>query len=164
MRIIKRIEELGYEFPEPPKPVGAYVPAIRIDDMVMTSGMLPMKDGKLLYAKEIGGVFQNVENGYKAAQLCTLNALAAINEIVSLDKIERIIRVTGYVNSAKSFTDQPKVINGASDLLVEIFGESGKHVRAAIGVNELPLGASVEVELTVLIKELHNKSKIYLGY
>lgn len=152
MGIIERINELGYELPPAPKPIGAYIPALRMGNLVMTSGMLPMKDGKLVYEKEIGGIFQSVEDGYNAAKICVLNGLAAINEIAPLDSIERIVKVTGYVNSAKAFTEQPKVINGASDLLVEIFGESGRHVRAAVGVNELPMGASVEIEFIVQLK------------
>jgi len=153
MGIIERIQELGYEFPPAPQPIGAYLPALRIGTMVMTSGSLPMKNGELLYKKEIGGVFHTTQEGYEAAKVCTLNALAAINEIVPLDNIERFVKVTGFVNSATAFTEQPKVINGASDLLVEIFGEAGKHVRSAVGVSELPLGASVEIEFTALIKE-----------
>ncbi len=153
MNIIEKIKELGYEFPEAPKPIGAYIPALRLGNLVMTSGMLPLKDGKLAYIKEIGGVNHTTEEGYKAAQLCLLNGLASINEIISLDNIERVIKVTGYVNSAKLFTEQPKVINGASDLLVEIFGEAGRHVRSAVGVNELPMGASVEIELIVQVRD-----------
>ena len=153
MGIVEKIREFGYELPEVSKPIGAYIPALRLGNLVMTSGMLPIKDGKLAYTNEIGGVFHNIEDGYQAAKLCVLNGLAAINQLVPLDNIERIIKVTGYVNSAKSFTDQPKVINGASDFLVEIFGESGRHVRAAVGVNELPLGASVEIEFIVQVKD-----------
>jgi len=153
MEIIEKLKELGYELPEVSKPIGAYIPALRTGNLVMTSGMLPMKDGKLLYTNEIGGVFHNVEDGYKAAKLCVLNGLAAINQVVPLDNIERVVKVTGYVQSAKSFTEQPKVINGASDFLVEIFGEAGRHVRAAVGVNELPMGASVEVEFIVQIRD-----------
>lgn len=153
MTIIEKIKELGYEFPKAPKPIGAYIPALRVGNIIYTSGMLPMENGKLAYTKEIDGVFHTIEDGYNAAKLCVLNGLAAINEIISLDNIERVIKVTGYVNSAKAFTEQPKVINGASDLLVEIFGESGRHVRAAVGVSELPLGASVEVDFIVQIRD-----------
>jgi len=153
MGIIEKIRELGHELPPAPVPIGAYVPALRLGNLVMTSGMRPMQDGKLAYTKEIGGIFLTAEEGYKAAKLCVLNGLAAINEIVPLDNIERIVKVTGYVNSAKAFTEQPKVINGASDFLVEIFGEAGRHVRAAIGVSELPLGASVEIEFIVQVRD-----------
>lgn len=152
MNITERLKELGYELPQAPKPIGAYIPALRMGNLVMTSGMLPMKDGKLVYTNEIGGVFHTVEDGYNAAKICILNALAAINEIVPLDEIERVIKLTGFVNSATSFKEQPKVINGASELLVEIFGEAGRHVRSAVGVNELPMGASVEIELVVQIR------------
>jgi len=153
MGIIEKIRELGYELPEVAKPIGAYIPALRMGNLVMTSGMLPMKDGKILYTNEIGGVFHTADEGYKAAKLCVLNGLAAINQVCPLDNIERIIKVTGYVQSAKTFTEQPKVINGASDFLVEIFGEAGRHVRAAVGVSELPLGASVEVEFIVQVRD-----------
>jgi len=153
MSIYEKIQELGYELPEAPKPIGAYVPALRLGNLIMTSGMLPVKNGELIYKKEIGGVFHKTEDGYKAAKLCILNALASISEIVSLDNIERIVKVTGYVNSAKAFTEQPKVLNGASDFLVELFGESGRHVRSAVGVSELPMGASVEIELIVQVRE-----------
>lgn len=153
MSIVEKIRELGYELPEVSKPIGSYIPALRMGNLVMTSGMLPIKDSKLVYTKEIGGVFHTTEDGYKAAKLCVLNGLAAINQIVPLDNIERVVKVTGYVNSAKAFTEQPKVINGASDFLVEIFGESGKHVRAAVGVNELPMGASVEIEFIVQVRD-----------
>jgi enamine deaminase RidA (YjgF/YER057c/UK114 family) len=153
MGIFERLGELGYELPQVSAPIGAYIPAIRIGNLVMTSGMLPMKDGKLLYKGEIGGVLNKTQDGYAAAKICVLNGLAAINQVVPLDNIERIVKVTGYVNSATSFEEQPKVINGASDFLVEIFGEAGKHVRAAVGVSELPLGASVEVEFTVQVRD-----------
>jgi enamine deaminase RidA (YjgF/YER057c/UK114 family) len=150
--ITEKIKELGYELPVPAKPIAAYIPAVCVNNVVYTSGMLPIRDGKLVYTKEIGGFSNTVEYGYEAARLCTLNALSVINDLVGLDRVERIIKVTGYVNSAPCFTDQPKVVNGASDLLLEIFGEAGKHARSAVGVSELPLGASVEVELVVQVK------------
>lgn len=150
--IIDRIKEIGLELPEPPKPVAAYIPAIQSGNLVYTSGVLPISNGELMYAKEVGGFQNSIEFGYNAAKLCTLNALSIINNFVGLDNIEKIIKITGYVNSAPGFIDQPKVMNGASDLLVKIFGESGKHVRSAVGVFELPLGASVELDMIVQVK------------
>jgi len=150
--VLEKINELGLDLPPAPKPVAAYIPAIRTGNLIFTSGILPMKDGKVMYTKEIGGFLNSVEQGYEAAKLCALNALSVINDITGLDNIEKIIKVTGYVNSSPSFNEQPKVINGASDLLVNIFGENGKHVRSAVGVNELPLMASVELELIVQVK------------
>ena len=150
--IIEKIKELGYELPEPPKPVAAYIPAIRVGNLVYTSGTLPMLNGELIYKKEIGGFSNSINFGYEAAGLCALNALSIVNDIVGLDNIEKIIKITGYVNSAACFTDQPKVLNGASDLLVKIFGEAGRHVRSAVGVSELPLGASVELDMIVQVK------------
>ena len=150
--VIEKIKELGYELPEVPKPIAAYIPAMQVNNLIYTSGVLPMLNGKVKYSKEIGGFLNSINYGYDAAKLCTLNALSIINDIAGLDNIARIIRVTGYVLSAGNFADQPKVINGASDLLVEIFGENGKHVRSAVGVNSLPLGSSVELEMIVQLK------------
>ena len=152
MSIIEKIKELGYELPDVPKPVAAYIPAIRVGNTVFTSGVLPIFNGKVKYTKEVGGYLNSINKGYESAKLCALNALSIINDLVGLDNVERVIKVTGFVNSAQGFTDQPKVINGASELLVEIFGENGKHVRSAIGVNELPLDASVEIEFVFQLK------------
>lgn len=148
--IQEKIKNLGYELPPAPKPVAAYIPAIKIDNIIYTSGVLPMLNGKVEYTGKIDK--DSIEPGYNAAKLCTLNALSIINEFVGLENIERVIKLTGYVNSASGFCDQPKVINGASDLLVEIFGENGKHVRSAIGACELPLNASVEIEFVMKLK------------
>jgi enamine deaminase RidA (YjgF/YER057c/UK114 family) len=119
--------------------------------MLYISGQLPMENGNLKYTGKVSD--KNIDIGYNAAKLCILNALGVIKDSIgSLEQVERIVRVGGFVNSETGFTMQPKVINGASDLLVEIFGENGKHSRAAVGVNELPLNAMVEVELIVKIK------------
>lgn len=150
--ILDKIKELGYELPVAPKPIASYVTAIKIDNLVFTSGALPMLNGELKFKKEVGGLFNKAEYGYEAAKLCVLNALSVINDLVGLDSIEQIVKVTGFVNSAKGFIEQPKVINGASDMLVEIFGEQGKHARSAVGVSELPMDASVELEMIVKIK------------
>jgi len=148
--ILEKIKDLGYELPAAPKPVAAYIPAIKIDSIIYTSGVLPMLNGKVEYTEKIDK--DTVESGYNAAKLCTLNALSIINEFIGLENIERVIKIAGYVNSALGFCDQPQVINGASDLLVEIFGENGRHVRSAIGVCELPLNASVEIEFVMKLK------------
>lgn len=150
-KIINKLEEMGFSLPTPIKPVASYVPALRVGDLVFTSGNLPIKDGTMAYSGEVGGIYSPVETGAEAARLCVINALSSINALVGdLDKIQQIVKVTGFVKSAQMFHDQPKVLNGASDFLMELFGpEKGKHVRSAIGVNELPLNASVEVELIV---------------
>lgn len=146
-----KLQKLGIVLPEAPKPVAAYVPAVRSGDFVYTSGQIALQEGKLSHKGKLGRDL-TVEEGYQAARICTLNALSAIRSVVgSLDKIEQIIKVVGFVNSAAGFTDQPKVINGASDLLREIFGTSGEHARSAVGVSELPLDTAVEVELIVKI-------------
>ncbi|HBS58282.1 MAG: RidA family protein [Bacillota bacterium] len=146
-----KLQELGIVLPAAPKPVAAYVPAVRSGDFVYTSGQIAMQDGKLAHKGKLGQDL-TVEEGYQAARVCTLNALSAIRAVVgSLDKIEQIVKVVGFVNSAAGFTDQPKVINGASDLLREIFGVAGEHARSAVGVSELPLDTAVEVEMIVKV-------------
>lgn len=147
-----KIKELGLTLPSASKPVASYIPTLIKDDVLFTSGMLPLKDGKVIYLGKMGEGNNSIEIGYEASRLATLNCLSAVKETLgSLSKIKRVIKVTGYVNSKQGFTDQPKVINGASDLLVSIFGEEGKHVRAAIGVAELPLNALVEIEFVYQI-------------
>lgn len=151
--IIKKLEQMGYKLPEPTKPIASYVPALKVGDLVFTSGNLPIQAGEILYKGEVGGIFLATEEGAKAARLCTINALSSINALIGdLDKITQIVKVTGYVKSAQLFNEQPKVLNGASDFLLELFGPKiGSHVRSAIGVNELPLNASVELELIVQV-------------
>ncbi|MEI7473884.1 MAG: RidA family protein [bacterium] len=149
MSILERLKELGIELPPAPQPVATYIPAVRTGNLVFTSGVLPMKEGKLAYTGKIGGFENNIEHGYEGAKLCVINALSVINDIVGLDNVVRIVKVVGFVNSDSLFTDQPKVINGASDLLGDVFGDKGKHARSAVGVNTLPLNSSVEVELIV---------------
>ncbi len=153
MGVMERLAELGLELPTAPKPLAAYVPAVRVGRYVYTSGQVPIAGGELRFRGKVGAEI-DIEHGYEAAKLCVLNALGAIKaEIGDLDKIERVIKVTGYVSSARGFNRQPEVVNGASELLIKIFGDRGKHVRSAVGVAELPLGASVEVEMSVLLKD-----------
>ena len=148
--ILEKIKNLGLDPPPAPKPVAAYLPVLEIDNIIYISGILPMLNGKVQYT---GKIDKNiVESGYNAAKLCALNALSIINDSIGLENLERVIKVTGFVNSASGFFDQPVIINGASDLLMEIFGENGKHVRSAIGAAELPLNASVEVEFIMKVK------------
>lgn len=141
-----RLSALGLSLPPVPAPVASYVPAVRTGNLVYTSGQLPFVDGKLPWTGRVGGDVTE-EDGYQAARIAVLNALAAAGSVADLDTIVRVVRLTGYVCSHTNFTRQPAVINGASDLLQEIFGEAGKHSRAAIGVYQLPLGAPVEVDL-----------------
>jgi enamine deaminase RidA (YjgF/YER057c/UK114 family) len=151
-RISARLEELGIELPGVPEPVAAYVPAVLVDMWVYTSGQLPIVNGKMKYTGILGKDL-GVEDAYKAARICCLNALAALNSVIAnLDEVDRIIKVTGFVASAPGFIDQPKVVNGASDLLKQIFGDTGKHARSAVGVSMLPLNSPVEVELIARLK------------
>ena len=150
--IENRIIELGFALPESPKPVAAYVAAKRVGNLVFTAGQLPFVNGQLMSTGLLGEHVE-IEEAKKAAQICTMNALAAIKEITGdLECILQIVRVVGYIASVPTFTQQPAVVNGASELLLAIFGEAGKHARSAIGVTTLPLNASVEIELTVEVK------------
>ncbi len=149
MSVEAKIKELNITIPTPPKPVGAYVPCVRSGLHIITSGQVPVVDGKLMYKGKLGKDF-TVEEGYQAARICILNCLGVVQEALgSLDKVKRVVKVTGFVNSEGNFYDQPKVINGASELLGEVFGDMGRHARSAVGVSALPLGAAVEIEMTV---------------
>jgi enamine deaminase RidA (YjgF/YER057c/UK114 family) len=151
--IEEKIKDLEFELPDTPKPVAAYVPALKVDNLVFTAGQIPSVKGELKYKGKLGKNL-SIDEGKKAAEICALNCLAAIKGIIkNLDEIERIIKLTVFVNSAEGFTNQPQVANGASELLEKIFGEKGKHVRSAVGVNELPLDAAVEIEMIVKIKD-----------
>ena len=144
-----RLAELGLELPEAPAPAGAYVPATRAGNLVFTAGQLPLEGGDLNLRGKVGDAV-GVEEASEAARLCALNALAAAaNETGGLPGISRIVKVTGYVASASGFHGQPQVLDGASELLGEVFGDAGLHARSAVGVAELPLDAPVEVELVV---------------
>jgi enamine deaminase RidA (YjgF/YER057c/UK114 family) len=152
LSIEKRLKELGLALPAAPRPVANYVPAVRAGELLFTSGVLPMKEGKLVFEGKLGKEL-TVEQGQEAAKLALLNALAVVNlEMGNLDSVVRIIRLTGHVASAPGFTLQPAVLNGASDLLVAIFGEAGRHTRAALGAAELPLNSPIELELIVQVR------------
>lgn len=144
-----RLKDLNIDLPEVPKPLAAYIPAKQAGQLIFTAGQLPMVNGEL-FLKGLLGQDVEIEDANKAARICTLNGLAAIKGLIGdLDRIKQIVRVVGYVASVPNFTQQPAVINGASELLLEIFGDKGKHARSAVGMAVLPLNASVEVELTV---------------
>jgi enamine deaminase RidA (YjgF/YER057c/UK114 family) len=146
-----RLAELGVELPEVVPPAGAYVPAVRTGNLVYTAGQLPMQSGKLMQAGKVGGEV-SPEDGKALARICALNALAAVHSLVGIDAVTRVVKVVGFVACAPGFHGQPGVINGASELLGEVFGESGAHARSAVGVAELPLDTPVEVELIVEVK------------
>jgi enamine deaminase RidA (YjgF/YER057c/UK114 family) len=143
----EKLKELGIELPQPPKPVATYIPAVRAGNLLFLSGVLPMQNGQLAYTGKLGRDL-TVEQGMQAARTALLNALAiARQELGTLDRITRVVKVVGHVASAEGFIDQPQVLNGASDLLVEIFGDAGRHARVAIGAAELPRRAAVEIEV-----------------
>ena len=143
--VLEKLKKMGLTLPECPKPVAAYLPVQTAGNLIYASGQTAWVDGKLLYAGKVGGGV-SVEEAYESAKLSAVNCLSAIATVADLDAI-RIVRVTGYVNAVPEFGDQPKVINGASELLVALYGENGRHARSAIGVGSLPTNASVEVEI-----------------
>lgn len=147
--IEERLKALNIVLPTPPKPVGSYVPVTISGKIAYVSGQIPIEDGKITHKGKVPSP-QSIEEAQKAARLCIINALAQLkSEIGSLDKVTRVLKVSGFVNSSPDFTEQPKVINAASDLLVEIFGEKGKHSRVAIGAASLPLDSTVEIDMIV---------------
>jgi enamine deaminase RidA (YjgF/YER057c/UK114 family) len=152
MSIQSKLAELGLTLPEAALPVAAYVPAVRTGNLVFTAGQLPLVDGKIPFVGKVGSDV-TPEQAKDMAQVCALNALAAISLVADIDQIEKIVRVGGFVNGIPGFVAIPAVINGASELLIKLFGEvNGKHARTAIGVADLPLNAPVEVEMVVQLK------------
>ena len=152
MSIKEKLAEIGLTLPIAAAPVAAYVPAVRSGNLVFTAGQLPIVDGKVVITGKVGAEV-TPEQAKEMAQICALNALAAISLVADIDQIERIVRVGGFVNGVPGFVAIPQVINGASELLIKLFGEvNGKHARTAIGVAELPLNAPVEVEMVVQLK------------
>ncbi|HIJ62831.1 MAG TPA: RidA family protein [Rhodospirillaceae bacterium] len=146
--IARRLAELGLTLPTASAPAANYAPFAATGNLLFIAGQLPLKDGKLHHCGRLGdGV--TVEAGYQAARLCALNIIAQINAAGALEKVARIVRLGGFVACTAEFTDHPKVVNGASDLLVEVFGDAGRHARAAVGCPALPLGAAVEVDAIV---------------
>lgn len=143
-----RLAELGIELPDVVVPLAAYVPAVRTGNLVYTSGQLPMQAGELLATGKVG-VDVSPEEAKALARVCALNALAAVHSLVGIDAVTRVVKVVGFVASSPGFGGQPGVINGASQLLGEVFGGAGAHARSAVGVSELPLDSPVEVELIV---------------
>ena len=147
MSVDARLLDLGITLPTPPAPLAAYVGFVRTGNLVTTAGQLPTLDGKLLYGGKVG-LDVSDEEAVRAARLCCINALAQLKAAAgSLDAVRRIIRLDGFVASAPGYTKQPTVLNGASELLLQVFGDVGRHARTAVGVAELPLGASVELAL-----------------
>ena len=152
MSVKEKLAELGLTLPVAAAPVAAYVPAVKTGNLVFTAGQLPIVDGKVVITGKVGAEV-TPEQAKEMAQICALNALAAISLVADIDQIERVVRVGGFVNGVPGFVAIPQVINGASELLIKLFGEvNGKHARTAIGVAELPLNAPVEVEMVVQLK------------
>ena len=148
MSVKARLAELGLELPTVVKPLASYVPAVRTGNLVYTAGQLPMVDGALAGSGKVGADV-TPERAAELARICALNALAAVDALVGIESVTRVVKVVGFVASASGFTGQPSVVNGASQLLGDVFGEAGIHARSAVGVAELPLDAPVEVELIV---------------
>jgi enamine deaminase RidA (YjgF/YER057c/UK114 family) len=153
MSVESKLKELGVTLPEPLKPLGVYVPAVKIGSWVYVSGMVSMQDKKFKYKGKIGKDL-TLEQGYEAARISGINALAAVKSVIGdLDRVERIVKVVGYVNSIESFTQHPQIVNGASELFVKVFGDRGIAARSAVGVAGLPEDSPVELEMIVKVKE-----------
>ena len=146
------LKELGITLPEPPRPVATYNPYARAGNLLFISGQLPLVDGRLQKVGKVGANF-TLEQGQEAAKRATLNALAIVKQATgSLDSVRQVVRLGVHVASASGFTDQPRVANAASELLISVFGDAGRHARLALGAAELPLGAPIEIELIVELK------------
>ena len=146
-----RLRELSIELPTPPSPAGSYIPVVTTGNLAFVSGQIPMKEGKVIFEGKVPEQ-QSLESARDAAKICIINGLAQLKaNLGSLDKITKFVRISGFVNSNPEFTEQPKVINAASDLLVEIFGDMAKHSRIAVGVASLPLNSTVEIDMVVEI-------------
>ena len=147
----RKLQELGLTLPAPPKPVANYVPVVQTGDLLFLSGVLPSRDGQLVFTGKLGADI-TVEQGVEAARVAVLNGLSIIRQQTgSLDRVKQIVKMVGYIASASGFADQPQVLNGASDLLVSLFGDAGRHARVAVGAAELPRHAPVEIELIVQV-------------
>ena len=145
--IEEKLKQLNIALPTPPKPAGSYIPVVISGNLAFVSGQIPMQDGKVAYTGKVP-TERTIEDAQMAAKICAINLLAQLKaNLGSLDKISKIVRVSGFVNSASDFTEQPKIINAASDLFFEIFGEKGKHSRIAVGVSSLPLNSTVEIDM-----------------
>ncbi len=144
-----KLKEVGVTLPDPPKPVANYVPVVRVGDLLFLSGVLPSRDGQLVMTGKLGQSL-SIEQGMEASRIAVLNGLSIIRSAAgSLDRVKQIVKMVGHIASATGFTDQPQVLNGASDLLVSVFGDAGRHARVAVGAAELPRQAPVEIELIV---------------
>lgn len=148
----EKLKELGIELPEAPVPAGNYIPAVKTGNLLFISGQIPLENGKVAYTGKVSD--DNLETAQKSAKSCAINILAQIKrEAGSLDKVTRIVRLSGFVNSVPEFTQHPKVINPASDLMFEVFGEKGKHARVALGAGSLPLDSMTEIDAIVELSE-----------
>ena len=148
--IEEKIKELGIELPTPPTPAGSYIPVVKTGNLLFISGQIPMENGKVVFSGKVSD--NNLDVAQKSARMCAINILAQIKkEIGELDKVSKIIRLSGFVNSSPEFTQHPKVINAASDLIFEIFGDKGRHSRIAVGVASLPLGSMTEIDAIIEI-------------
>ena len=143
---------MGIKLPNPPTPAGSYIPVVKVGNLLYISGQIPMEDGKVVFTGKVSD--DNLETAQKSAKICVINILAQIKrEIGNLEKVSKIIRLSGFVNSSLEFYQHPKVINAASDLLFEIFGEKGKHSRIAVGVASLPLNSMTEIDAIIQVEE-----------
>ena len=153
--IEQKLEELGIKLPNPPTPAGSYVPVVRTGNLLYISGQIPMENGKVVFTGKVSN--ENMEVAQKSAKMCAINILAQIKrELGDFEKVVKIVKLSGFVNSTSEFSQQPKIINSASDLMFEIFGEKGKHSRVAVGVASLPLDAMTEIDAIIEVTNLQS--------
>jgi enamine deaminase RidA (YjgF/YER057c/UK114 family) len=151
--INEKLAEIGLVIPDAPTPLAAYIPGLIVGNLLFTSGQVALKDGAIVYKGKVGGNLSD-EEGIAAARICAVNCLAVAKKILGdLTKIERIVKLTVFVNCKEGYANEPKIANGASELMVELFGEMGKHTRSAVGVSGLPLDSAVEIEMIALIRD-----------
>ncbi len=152
MRIESRLKEMGIRLPEVNKPLASYLPGVRAGEYIYISGQFPMQGGKLLYSGKLG-LDLSIAEGQAASRLAAINCLAVLKSLISdWSQVKRIIKINGFINSAPGFYEQPQVLNGASDLVVEVWGEIGQHARAAVGVSDLPLNAPCEIDMIIQVQ------------
>jgi enamine deaminase RidA (YjgF/YER057c/UK114 family) len=146
------LKTLGIQLPDPPKPLASYVPLQQVGELLYTSGVIPVWNGEVRYRGMVGGDL-SLRDGVQAAEMCALNIISLVRQHTgSLDRVEQFVQLSGFVRSAPGFEEQPKVLNGASDLIFKVFGERGRHTRQALGTNELPLGVPVEISAIIRLK------------
>lgn len=147
--ILDRLEEMGITLPDPPQPAGSYTPVVVAGNLAFVAGQVPIRDGKVAYTGAVDA--SNIEAARESARLCAINILAQLHKRMGLERVQRFVRINGFVSSGPGFADHPRVVDAASDLIYEVFGDRGRHARIAVGVSSLPLGSMTEIDAVVQV-------------